>query len=111
MNYPYAETGNRIFQLRKSKNLTREQLAERADISIQFLADIEKGRKNMTITTLRKLAFALSVTTDFIVNGDESISPSQYELTALFQKLSPENQIYALQILRTFADAVHINKS
>ena len=30
MNYPYEETGNRIFQLRKSKNLTREQLAERS---------------------------------------------------------------------------------
>jgi len=110
MNYLYEETGNRIFQLRKAKNLTREQLAEKADISIQFLADIEKGRKNMTVTTLRKLAFALSVTTDFIVNGDESISPSQYELMTLFQTLSIENQGYALQILRTFAEAVHVSK-
>ena len=78
MNYPYIETGNRILQLRKSKNLTREQLAERAGISVQFLADIEKGRKNMTVTTLRNLASALLVTTDFIVNGDENINVSDY---------------------------------
>ena len=109
MNYPYEKTGKRIFQLRKSKNLTREQLAEKADISIQFLADIEKGRKNMTVTTLRKLAFALSVTTDFIVNGDEHFSPLQHELTTLYSELSPENQDYALQILRTFVKAINSN--
>ena len=45
MNYPYEETGNRIFMLRKERGLTRERLAEMADISVQFLADIEKGRK------------------------------------------------------------------
>ena len=78
MNYPYIETGNRILQLRKSKNLTREQLAERAGISVQFLADIERGRKNMTVTTLRNLASALWVTTDFIVNGDENANMSDY---------------------------------
>ena len=65
----------------------------------------------MTVTTLRKLAFALSVTTDFIVNGNPSVSPCQCELDALFQTLSTEKQVYALQILRTFAEAVHANES
>ena len=67
MNYPYEETGKRIFKLRKERGLTREHLAEMADISVQFLADIEKGRKNMTVTTLRKLSSALMVSTDYIV--------------------------------------------
>ena len=38
-----------------------EKLAELADISVQFLADIEKGRKSMTILTLKKIAAALLV--------------------------------------------------
>ena len=106
MNYPpYIETGTRIFQLRKSRNLTREQLAEKADISVPFLYDIENGRKNMTVTTLRKLASALCVTTDFIVNGEENID-SPEELIAIYKKLPAEKQPYALQILRTFAEAV-----
>ena len=67
MNYPYEKTGNRILKLRKDRGMTREKLAELADISVQFLADIEKGRKNMTVTTLRKLSSALLVSTDYIV--------------------------------------------
>ena len=83
MDYPYAETGNRILSLRKAQRLTRERLAEAADISVQFLADIEKGKKNMTVTTLRKIAAALSVTTDYIVNGTEITSPDE-EIIELF---------------------------
>ncbi|MDE5737939.1 MAG: helix-turn-helix domain-containing protein [Oscillospiraceae bacterium] len=106
MIYPYVETGVRIFQLRKLRNLTREQLAEKADISVQFLYTIEIGKKNMTVTTLRKLASALCVTTDFIVNGNVGKVNSEQELIAIYKILSPENQNYALQILRTFAEAV-----
>ena len=107
MNYPpYIETGTRIFRLRKFRNLTREQLAEKAGISVQFLYDIENGRKNMTVTTLRKLSSALCVTADFIINGDVGKVDSEQELIAIYKKLPVEKQSYALQILRTFAEAV-----
>lgn len=105
MDYPYAETGKRIKYLRTEQGLTRERLAEMADISVQFLADIEKGRKNMTVTTLRKLAAALLVTTDYIVNGNESFG-TDTELSELCKTLSPENKTYALKMLRVFAEAV-----
>lgn len=107
MDYPYAETGNRIWKLRKEQQLTRERLAEMADISVQFLADIEKGRKNMTITTLRKLSAALMVTTDYIVNGSKSSSPEiENELFDLCKALSPERQTQAVKLLRVFLEAI-----
>lgn len=109
MEYPYAETGNRIRQLRERRELTRERLAEMADISVQFLADIEKGRKNMTVTTLRKLAAALMVTTDYIVNGRENDADS--EIIELCKTLSPTNRYYALKMLRIFAEAIDISKT
>lgn len=64
--------GQRITDTRKRRGYSRERLAEKADISVQFLADIEKGRKSMTVNTLRRIAAALSVTTDYIVNGTET---------------------------------------
>ncbi len=103
MDYPYAETGKRILDLRKAHHLTRERLAEMAEISVQFLADIEKGKKNMTVTTLRKLAKALTVSTDYIVNGTGE--PTEQALFALYDELTPENRIRALQILRLFTEA------
>lgn len=105
MDYPYVETGNRIFALRKERGLTRERLAEMADISVQFLADLEKGRKSMTVTTLSKLASALLVTTDTIVTGKKD-TPSEVEedLWNLCVSLPPEKQKQALKLLRTFAE-------
>ena len=98
MEYPYAETGARILQLRKERALTREQLAERADISVQFLADIEKGKKNMSVTTLRKLALALQISTDYIVNGTGE--PQEEEWKTMYHSVSGKNRAYVLQILR-----------
>ena len=50
--------GRRLRCRREELALTREKLAECAEISVQFLADIETGRKGMTVQTLRKLALA-----------------------------------------------------
>ena len=112
MDYPYAETGNRILNLRLSQNMTREKLAEKADISVQFLSDIEKGKKNMTITTLRKLAGALLVTTDYIVNGKDTLSTdTENELLELFRIIPPDKQNYAVDLLRLFTEAIHEQKS
>lgn len=111
MEFKYTETGNRILNLRKNQGLTRERLAEMSDISVPFLADIEKGKKNMTVTTLRKLASALLVTTDYIVNGQKSSSSEdELELLNLFKTLSPQNQRQAIKLLRVFAEAIDNQK-
>ena len=65
------EVGKRITELRLERGYTREKLSELADVSVQFLADIEKGRKSMTVATLRKISAALLVSTDYIVSGTE----------------------------------------
>ena len=47
--------------LRKKKNLTQEELAELADLSISYVKQIEscKDFKNLTLTTMLKLSKAL----------------------------------------------------
>lgn len=49
-----------IASLRNSKGLTQEQLADKADIDRVALANIETGKRRPTVTTLLKLANALS---------------------------------------------------
>lgn len=110
MDTKVPEVGQRIYNLRRSRGYTREKLAELADISVQFLADIEKGKKNMTVTTLRKISSALSVTTDYIVNGTPEESDCTY-MMSIFNALSPENKIHAQNLITVFAQAVNPNKS
>ena len=64
-----SAVGRRLRCRREDLALTREKLAEYADISVQFLADIETGRKGMTVQTLRKLALALHCSADDLVFG------------------------------------------
>ena len=104
MDINNINVGIRIAETRKRRNYSREKLSELAEVSVQFLADIEKGRKTMTITTLRRVAAALNVTTDYIVNGTEAYSENVYINTMLnslwpYTKQRPQN-FHLLQALR-----------
>ncbi len=59
--------GNNIRKYRLKQNLTQEQLAERVGISTSFYANLERGKKSMSIKTLRDLSDALEVGVDFIL--------------------------------------------
>ncbi len=53
--------GMRLKELRKSKHLSQEQLAEKADINSKYLSRMERGTENPTLDMLMKLADALEV--------------------------------------------------
>ena len=64
-----TDIGNRIRQVRKECGYTQEQLAEYAEISVDFLGLIETGRNSMKVQNLAKIASALNVTTDYLIYG------------------------------------------
>jgi len=51
----------RIKQLRTAKGFTQEALARKAKLSLGYIARLETGHHDRTVTTLRKLARALGV--------------------------------------------------
>ena len=51
-----------IYKLRKSRNMSQKEMAEKAEISDVALSRIENGAACMNILTLVKIAKALSVT-------------------------------------------------
>jgi transcriptional regulator with XRE-family HTH domain len=53
--------GNRLREVRKDKGLTQEKLAEIAQLSRNYVNDVERGRRNVTIVTVESLARALGV--------------------------------------------------
>jgi len=57
----YRSMGNRIRMERKRLKLTQEELAEKANISANFLGHIERGTKRPTLDTLKKIADVLQI--------------------------------------------------
>jgi transcriptional regulator with XRE-family HTH domain len=53
--------GRRLRELRKEHGLTQEALAEAADLSGNYISDLELGRKVPSLTILVRLAQALEV--------------------------------------------------
>ena len=53
--------GKNIRTLRESKGYSQEELAEKAGLKRSYMGHIERGDKNVTLTTLRRIAIALNV--------------------------------------------------
>ncbi len=105
MDEQLVAVGERISKLRKNLGLTQEKLAEQADISIQFLVQIEHGKRTMKIATLRKLCAALSVSADYIINGVEEQACST-EINSLLAPLSDNDREKAVKMLAAFVKII-----
>ena len=53
--------GLRIYDLRKEKSLSQEKLALKANIDRAYMHLIEKGRTNVSIELIEKIAIALEI--------------------------------------------------
>lgn len=98
--------GNRISHIRKERGYTQEKLAELAGISIQFLSDIENNKKNMTVTTLKKIADSLNITTDYIIYGREELDENTM-ISVMLNTLSKKNRKKAEKLLEIFISAIN----
>ncbi len=65
--------GKRVRELRKKRGLTQERLAEKANVDVKFLGNIERGKENPTVGTLEKIAGALSVRLHQILNYEHQL--------------------------------------
>ena len=54
--------GQRVRELRKLKGISQEELAFIAGLDRTYIASVEKGKRNISIVNISKLAEALNVT-------------------------------------------------
>lgn len=65
--------GRRIKELRNSKNLTQEELAQKLDANRPTLSNWELDRTQPGYTMLKKVAEFFEVSTDYLLNGTLNI--------------------------------------
>lgn len=82
------EIGKRITDLRKRLGWTQEGLAEKADLTPQFVSYAESGKRAMRPENLLKLSKALNVSADFLLTGDV-VDKDILILSEKMQNLSP----------------------
>lgn len=80
--------GQRIRKARKAAGLTQEKLAERIDVSHQYISDFERGLVGVAVPTVIKLSNALNVSTDYILLGENESEDLTEELVGRLSLLS-----------------------
>ena len=99
----YVEIGNRLREKRESVGYTREKLAELADLSSRFIANIELGDNGVSIETLKKLCELLGVSSDYILWGvEEQIA----EITGKLAHLDARYHKLLGDVIQKFVEAV-----
>ena len=83
-----ALVGKRLRNIRNQLHLTREQFAERAGISPQFLAEIENGQKGLSADTLYKICTRFHVSADYILLGQSSVDSLSDPIQETFRNFS-----------------------
>ena len=99
-----AALGKRIRQARVNKGLTQHALAQKADIGVMYLGEIERGIKMPSMNIFIKITEALDVSADYVLR-DELSSGKEYiydEITVKLKNLTPNQRKTAVDILDAY---------
>lgn len=61
----------RIRKTREDFGYTREKFAEKLDVSVSYLAELERGRTGISVKMLIKLCTVLGLSTDYVLFGTD----------------------------------------
>jgi len=61
--------GSRVRQLRQERNLSQEAFADLCELDRTYISSIEKGKRNVSIINLEKIANALNINLSTLFNN------------------------------------------
>lgn len=101
--------GERIRQARENIEYTQEKLAEKIDVSTQYISDLERGIVGTSIQTLIKICHTLSVSSDFLLMGyTPELEP--LDISVRLQELSPQERKLMESSINLMLEAFQVNQ-
>ena len=97
-----------IRERRKAKKWSQEYLAEKCDLSAQYISQIETKKKMASLKTVGKIAEALDVS--ITGNPMESNNPQNYEIDLVFDDLNAYERAVLKDVLLATKKALRENK-
>lgn len=105
----HEQLGKRIKEVRQKIGLTQEELGERAELHYSYIGQVERGNKLPSIKTLKKIAAALNIKLEALLEDTPSYETSSQNLLNReilnFLKDSPPED------LKLFLDVISLIKN
>ena len=104
----YKLIGQQLRAIRKSRGLTQEEVAERADISPQHCSGIENGSAKVSLPALVRLCNALDATPDeILMDSIKKPSPmAQKDISDVFSDCTPDEVFLMLSQAKSLKEAL-----
>lgn len=99
------QVGEQIKAAREQARMTQEQLAERVDVSPQYVSDLERGVVGASLTTLSRVCTALGVSSDQILFG-QSREDRAFCIADKCRDLSDRQFSILVEIINRYIEAV-----
>lgn len=106
MNVDYPLIGNRIKEARKEKAYTQQVVAQKLNVSIGYVSQVERGLTKISLDLLGAIAGILEKDLSYFVGG-ASVTASNYlfsEIDADFARLSPADKQLTANFIKMLLD-------
>ena len=102
---------NNIKREREKQGISQAKLAEKADLSTQYVSQIETAKKMISISSAGRIADALNIPIELIIgNGAMVSSTANSEIDMIFADCSEFERQVMLEVLRATKKAIRTNK-
>lgn len=98
----YNLIGERIKKLRKENKYTQEKLAEMTDVSPEYISQIERAKKKLSLEMLVKICNAFNKTPCYLLTGTVYESKDYYrnEINDLIKECPPEKVEVIVKVIK-----------
>lgn len=96
----------RIRKAREDMGYTREKFAELLDVSVSYLAEVERGRTGVSVKMLVKICHVLGLSADYVLFGEERDTD-----TALLEKINRVDKKYLPLLTKMLDELLAINEN
>ena len=103
------EIGKRIREFRVKKNMSQAALADKANVSLSQISDIERGKTSMRLTTFIGIVEALQVSADVLLRTDIPEVNTLYksEFAEVLADCTPSEIDSSLKIVKEVKRSMH----
>lgn len=98
-----SNLGRRIKSERQKRGITQQQLAERIDISTNFMSLIENGR-NMSVDTLINIANVFGVSVDYLLSDTVNVTKDNIsaQINYNLSTLNDDERLFFLNMIKQY---------
>lgn len=98
--------GDRIREIRKKRGMTQEQLAEKIDVTLEYVSQIERGLKMPSMQVFVKLVEVLDVSADYLLRDSVSTRNlyGDKQLGARLERLTPKQRVALEALIDTYIE-------